>query len=110
VDSLKIEASQWRTKLTTPKTEASSATIPVCYPLDSLLENFRAKEGNPANGFILRGEKKGLPLNFDYLSRVVVPASALSCGHQVGRVLRLSARVCNGQCEVYFPCGRVSCW
>jgi len=58
--------------LTAPKTDTSVAVIPVEFPLDSLLNSLREASGNPEDGFILRSEKNGKALNFEWLSREVI--------------------------------------
>ena len=67
--------SVWRTIITEPKTESSTNPVPVIAPLAAILAELRAADGNPTTGPILRGPRKGKPLNLANLARrVIVPA------------------------------------
>ena len=63
----------WHTYTTTPKTENSEGVVPIIEPLRLILEDVRARDGNPSAGPILRGPS-GSPSNLENLSkRVVIP-------------------------------------
>ena len=64
-----VRQSIWRTFATPPKTAESAKPVPIIEPLRSVLAELRDAEGNPENGPILRGTKKGRPLNLDNLAK-----------------------------------------
>jgi len=64
-ETLAIKQSAWRKHVTNPKTAESIAALPVVAPLKQLLDAFRAAEGNPTSGYILRGARYGRPQNLD---------------------------------------------
>jgi len=67
-------------ELDRPKTDTSVAMIPVEFPLDGLLKSLREASGNPKDGFVLRGEKNGKALNFEWLSREVIRPTLKAAG------------------------------
>jgi len=70
---LMIRRSVWKTHVSSPKTEGSAKFVPIIQPLRLLLAELRESDGNPAEGYILRGPS-GKPLNLANLARrVVVP-------------------------------------
>ncbi|MBZ5572610.1 MAG: hypothetical protein LAO09_12120 [Acidobacteriia bacterium] len=69
--NLRIEQSAWKKFITAPKTADSVQSIPVVAPLRELLSQLREEQGNPTEGYILRGDNGG-PLNLDFLARAVI--------------------------------------
>jgi integrase len=68
---LTVRQSVWRTHVTAPKTEDSVKAVPVIEPLQRILTELRAADGNPTTGPVLRGPS-GKPLNLDNLSKRVL--------------------------------------
>jgi integrase len=79
-DGLRIEQSQWRTKLGAPKTEGSVRSLTLEFPLDGLLNLLREESGNPKSGFILAGQKNAKALNFEWLAREVIRPTLKAAG------------------------------
>lgn len=69
---LTVRQSVWNTIVTAPKTEESIASIPVGEPLRSILAEQRELDGNPSNGWILRGKLRSQPRNWNNLARRII--------------------------------------
>jgi integrase len=67
-ESLSITRSMWRKFMGQPKSKASRGQVPVIPVLRKLLDEHRAKAGNPADGFMFRGPRLSHPINPDNLA------------------------------------------
>lgn len=74
-----VHTSVWKKTVNETKTEEASALVPVNQPLADLLGELWERDGRPAEGWILRGEKGG-PLSLDNFSRRVIQPALAAVG------------------------------
>jgi integrase len=65
---LEVRNSIWKNVVNDPKTERSKSPVPVVGPLASRLDVLRASQGNPSDGYIFAGPRKGRPLDLNNLA------------------------------------------
>jgi integrase len=79
-DELKVTRSVWRGKIGAPKTPKSKAPIPVITPLRRLLDEHRARAGNPSSGIVFETRNK-TPLSMNNLLGDQILPALNRCRH-----------------------------
>jgi integrase len=78
-EQIRIAQSVWRSHIQEPKTNKSTAPVPVIAQLAERLNLHRALSGNPASGLIF-ASPAGKPLNLDALAKDVIRPALQKAG------------------------------